>query len=160
MKKLLLSLALTLVTSFGATAVVSNQTATNAVVVATAGVLDSIQLYSTNVTPTIVRFYDGAITNVTAAYTNYLTYTTNIVTEYVTTLGTTNLLTNNVTYNVANVVAAATNNSTAFLTLVVPGSANGQVLNYTAPIPFVFRSNLTLSNDLTGVSGVVTYRTQ
>lgn len=161
MKKLILSLTIalaTLLTANAATAVVSNQSAGASAVVATPAVLDSITLFTTNATPTIVYLYDGAVTNVTGLTTNYITYTTNIVTSYITSLGTTNLHTNNVLYNVAQVNAAATNISTPIYTLVVP--ASGALVTYTPPSPLVFTTKITLSNNLTGVSGVISYRLQ
>ena len=140
------------------TAIISNQVATNAVIVNGGALLDNVVLYSTNTTPTIVYFYDGAITNVTAAWTNYTAYSTNQTYSYITSGGTTNLQTNTTWYVIANPRAAATNNTTPMLTLVVPGSGTGQTLNFTPPIPQIFAQRITVSNNLAGLSGVITYR--
>lgn len=159
MKKLLFSLlAAVSLSSYGATAIVDNLEATNTVVVSTPLVLDSITLYSTNTVPTVVRLIDGDLTTVTAAWTNYTTYTTNLVREYVNTLGTTNTTTNSLLYVQAEPHAAATNATTPIATIVVP--ANGEVLTFTPTIPIIFTDQLNLSNNLAGVSGVISYRTQ
>jgi hypothetical protein len=159
MKKLLINLfaAVALIVNVSAaTTAIANQAATNAVIVNAPLVLDSITLYSTNTTPTIVYLFDGAITNVTAAWTNYTTYTTNQTYSYINSLGTTNLQTNTTLYVQANAHAAATNNSTPLASFVVP--ASGGLVTFTPPIPLTFASKLTLSNNLIGVSGVVSYR--
>lgn len=160
MKKLLFSIlaATMLAPTFGATAVVDNLEATNTVVISTPLVLDSITLYSTNATPTIVRLIDGDLTTVTAAWTNYITYQTNLVRTYINTLGTTNITTNSLQYVQLEPHAAATNATTPILTIVVP--ADGGMVTFEPPSPIVFTSKLNLSNNLMGVSGIVSYRTQ
>jgi hypothetical protein len=132
----------------------SNLAATNTAVITTPLVLEQMTLFSTNTTPTLVFLYDGAITNVTAAYTNYIQYPTNVVTTYTNTTGTTNTLTNRVEYTLAVANAAATNNSSPIRSLVVP--ASGSVTVFTETIPFA--QKLTISNNLAGLSAVIRYR--
>ena len=121
-------------------------------------VLDSITLFTTNATPTLVYLYDGALLSTNAAWTNYTSYVTNLVYSYVTSLGTTNTGTNSVLYVQANPHAAATINVEPLVSLVVP--ANGDLVTYTPPTPLVFSKSLVLSNSLIGVSGTISYRTQ
>lgn len=144
--------------SLAATATIDNQVATNAVIVDDNIVLDSVTLYTTNTTPTLVYIYDGAIEKITGAYTNYTTYITNRVSSYITSLGTTNLHTNSVLFVQSQANAAATNAATPVISIVVP--ANSEVYTFTPTTPMVFSSNLTISNNLAGVSGIVSYRTQ
>lgn len=158
MKKFLVSLfaVVSILTASAATSVISNQSATNAVIVNDSIVLDGITLYSTNATPTIVYIFDGDISVVTAAWTNYTSYATNQVYEYITSLGTTNTSTNSYLYVSAVAHAAATNTAVPLATIVVP--ANSITTTFAPPIPLTFASKLTLSNNLTGLSGVVSYR--
>lgn len=58
-----------------------------------------------------VKFFDAPSTNLTyslGAYTNYLSYTTNIVTSYITPAGVTQLTTNSGVFTYANTVASST----------------------------------------------------
>jgi hypothetical protein len=149
------ALALTAAT-FASTYVGSNLSAGSTEVITTPSVVTSITLFSTNATPTIVRLYDGSVTYVTEAYTNRTYYTTNIASSYVTTGGTTNLQTNTVLTSALVATGAATNNRAPILTIVVPASS--------VPITFDSRSisfaNSTyLSNNLTGLSATIEYRT-
>lgn len=134
----------------------SNLVATNTAVVATPVIVSSVTVFSTNTVPTLVRLYDGALTNVTSAYTNYTTYTTNLIVNYVTTSGITNKYTNDVIWRSPNVVAAATNNTTPTVSFVAP-AAN---VPLTITGPWIFGKSVTLSNNLAGLSVIMTYRTQ
>lgn len=159
MKKLLfgLVLAVSLVSAKAEYFATNNLSASNHFVLAKGAVLQTLTLYSTNTVPTVVRLYDGAITNITSAFTNYVVYTTNEVTTVTsTTTGVTNSFTNTVVKYTAQAVAAATNNNTPRVTIVVPAS--------NVPVEYVFNPNelfssrLTVSNDLTGLSFVLRYR--
>lgn len=152
--------SLSLTSSLAATRATNNVAAgahtlvTNAVVV-----LDSITLWSTNTVPTLVYLYNGSTLYTNAAYTNYTTYVTNIVQPYITSTGTTNQMTNTTLWVQANPVAAVTGGAAQPLaTLVVP--ANNIATTFEPPIGITFNKALVLSNALTGVSGVVSYRTQ
>lgn len=167
MKKLLAILGLSSVTLFAqipsqSVYVTNNMAASATTIISKSIDVGQLTFWTTNTSTTLVYLYDGAITNVTAAYTNYTTYSTNIVSNYVTTTGTTNSLTNHVIYNAAVAVAAATNNSSPYVTIVVPGSlianAAGQFVTYTPPTELVFRNKLTLSNSAAGLNGVISYR--
>jgi hypothetical protein len=157
LKNIILVAAFALNVNAASTAIISNQEATNAVVVNEPLVLDSITLFSTNAAPTIVYLYDGGITYTRSAWTNYVTYPTNQTYTYITSGGTTNTYTASSLYVSATVQAAGTFAATPMVTLVVP--ANGGLVSFTPPIPLVFATKLTLSNSLTGVSGTVSYRT-
>jgi hypothetical protein len=116
--------------------------------------VNQLQLYSTNLTPTIVRLYDGWYVYTNAAFTNYTTYLTNIVTTYTNTTGTTNTFTNSVLFSAAAVTAASTNNNTPpIVSFIVPANNVPITING----PFQFSQKLTLSNNLTGLSGVILY---
>lgn len=119
-------------------------------------VVTQISITTTNDTPTIIRLYDGAITNVTAAYTSYTGYSSNVVTSVITSTGTTNTFTNSV-YFVAPVSNDAATNNT-------PVKIAGSVDKYN-PLIIIpsngaqyFLSRMTLSNNATGVSALVGYR--
>lgn len=157
-KSLILIAALTSVSMFAGTAVGSNKSAGRTEAVFTGPtVMQTVSLWSTNTVPTIVRLYDGNIVWTNAAYTNVTVYTTNLVSTYTNSVGTTNTFTNTTVYSSMAVVAANTNNaSTPIVTLVCP--ANNVPITFDAPL--TIGRFLTLSNDQTGLSYVITYRTQ
>jgi len=158
MKKFILGLMLSLVSLTAQQFYVTNNlAATNNTLLSAAAVLQSIQLYSTNASPTIVQLRDGDATVVTGAYTNWLTYTTNVVSSYINFgTGTTNQQTNTVVTYVANNVAAATNNVNPMFTIVVPASP--AVVNYNFRPNSQVINKLTLSNNLAGLNVVLQYR--
>lgn len=117
--------------------------------------VSSITLSTTNVTPTLVRLIDGYRLQTNAAYTNYTTYTTNRVSSYVTSLGTTNLQTNTVLFYQANAVAASTTAVAEPLVALTVSSV--APVTVTPSLPWQFSKFLTLSNDLQGVNAVISY---
>lgn len=153
--KSFLVFTLTLVSIKADVAVGSNVVATNTVVVNAAAILQNITLFSTNNVPTIVRLLDGNLTTVTGAYTNYIEYSTNVVSSYITTTGVTNIMTNTVLVMIPSSHAAATNNTTAKMTLVVP--ANNVPITFSSVT--IFNNKINLSNNLAGLSYVLQYRT-
>ena len=153
---ILFVLALMTVSVNAGTYVGANLSAGDTAVIAQPTVVTRMTFYSTNATPTIVRLYDGAITNVTGLYTNWTSYVTNEVSTYVNTTGTTNTQTNTVIKALASIVSAATNNMSPILTLVVPASNEPLVFD-SRSIPFA--QKVTLSNNLTGLSAIIDYRT-
>lgn len=165
MKKLLLGLALAGITSaFGQSYYITNNLAgsTNHVTVNSAHYLNEITFFTTNQNATIVRLFDGSVESVLPARTNYVVYTTNLVTSYVTTLGTTNTYTNKYVYVQANPSAASTNVATPVATIVVPGSpiadTQGSPYVFKPVLPILFVSSLNISNTQTGLSAVINYR--
>jgi hypothetical protein len=135
----------------------TNLAATNTVAVNSPALLESIILTSTNTLPTLVQLFDGNLTYTTGAYTNYISYTTNVVSTYISVLGTTNTMTNTVLWNQLDPHAAATNNRTASLALMV-NPASQAAVTYTPPTAIVFSSKINLSNNLAGVNVVLRYR--
>jgi hypothetical protein len=157
MKKFILGLFLAVSVSQAAFFATNNLTAASHAITSRGVVVQSLTLYSTNTVPTLFYLFDGAITNVTAAFTNYTAYTTNEVDTIVsTTTGVTNLFTNTVIKYLATAVAAATNNTTPRVTIVVPAS--------NVPVEYVFNPQesfaqyVTASNNLTGLSFIMRYR--
>ena len=155
MKKLLLTISLLAALNASAQQFfVTNSLAAGArTLVNEAIVLNNLQLLSTS--NTVIRLYDGALTNIVGAYTNYSTFSTNLVTVNVTTTGITNTFTNTVLYTLAQAVTAATNNTPPIATVLVPA-------NPTVPVilngPIIFTKYMTLSNDSGTVSAIVNYR--
>lgn len=154
--KLLLAIAFFTATSFGAQKVGSNLTATNTVIITNACVATSFTFFSTNATPTIVRLFDGDLTYVTGAYTNYTAASTSKVTSFVTVNGTTNLSTNTVIQLTASAHAAATNTLVPIAVFVVPAANVPITIEPDSGIAFA--SKLNLSNNLAGLSYVISYR--
>ena len=156
MKKLLLTIGLMLAASvsYAQTLYVTNSMAAGArTLVNEAIVANSITLFGT--TNTIVRLYDGALTNVVGATTNIATFTTNIVTTYIgPQTGITNIWTNKVFWATAVAVAQTTNNSTPFASFGV--TANQPEVTYQGP--FIISKYLTVSNDVGGLNFRVDYR--
>lgn len=73
-----------------------------------------------------ITFFDApgaTLTFTTAAYTNRLTYSTNIITSWTAITGVTYTETNNVVYTIPNTVAAATNTFRALTTITVPANS-------------------------------------
>lgn len=118
--------------------------------------VSKILLSTTNDTPTIVKLYDGFPYIINTAWTNYVTYTTNITTSYITSTGTTNEVTRTVVQVAPQVNAAATNSQPPLLTFSV------DKLN---PVEFsvpgntvIFSRRVTLDNSLIGVNAAIQYR--
>lgn len=156
MKSILaLVVALSSLSAFGATALISNQAATNATAVSTPAVVQTVQLYSTNTSPTLFYLYDGSLTVTNGAYTNFTSAIGTKVETYIGANGLTNTWTNTVITITANPVAEATAARTPLAALVVP--ANNVPVTYTLNQPFTF--SVITSNNLAGLSGVITYRT-
>jgi hypothetical protein len=153
-KTLLAAVAL-VVTSQGATTAFSNLAATNTTVVTTPAVVNSLTLFSTNTTPTLVRLYDNAITVTNAAYTNYTSTVSTEVESFVGSNGITNAVTNVVVAIATSEHAAETIAKTPVVTVVVP--ANNIPVTITPRS--IFPHKVVLSNNLAGVSGIITYRT-
>ena len=126
------------------------------------GILTSLTAYSTNTSPTIVLLYDGYYLATNVTWTNYTTYTTNVVTSYVTTTGITNNLTNLVIKTVANPHAAVAGTvNTPFATLVVPAaSSSGTITPIVFNDDFLFGKRLSFSNGATGLTLIGHYRNQ
>jgi hypothetical protein len=125
-------------------------------------VLESITFTTTNtLANTIVKFYDGHIITTNTAYTNYTAARTAVVSTYITSTGTTNVLTNYVWKTSANAVAAANTTRNPILTVVVPTMAGGPVswpvLDDTPSL--VFSRFMVVVTDQTGLSFSATYRT-
>jgi len=117
----------------------------------------SVFVSTTNTTaPTVIRIYDGFHVNTNAAYSAPLSYTTNIVTSYITTLGTTNLHTNRLRFNTTQTIAANTNvaNPPVWAFTVPPNST----ATFEPDTSHMFVRFMNLSNNLTGASVVVSYR--
>lgn len=163
MKKLILGLLLTLNCSFAQMGSIyfatNNLAASNHFLLTGGKYVESLTFTTTNTTgSTLVYLYDGAITNVTGAWTNYVTYTTNVVDTYISILGTTNIMTNTVVWNAASTHAAATNNtSPSFVIAVNPATLGPTTYRFTTPLPFL--SRVTLSNSLAGLNAVISYHT-
>ena len=78
-----------------------------------------------------ISFIDApatTLTFVTAAYTNRLSYSTNVITSWTAITGVTYTETNNVVYTVPNTVAAATNSFRTLTTIVVPANSTASWL--------------------------------
>lgn len=164
MKKFLFILgicAATLTSSFAQAGssyfVTNNLTASARSLITGTFLLESITLTTTNTVPTVVRLYDGDTTYITQAYTNYVSYTTNIISTYISVLGTTNTMTNTVLWNGLTGHALATNNTPVIAAVVAnPGTLPVVTWTPTTAIPFV--NKLTLSNDAAGLNVIVRYR--
>lgn len=164
MKKLLiiLGLAASLSCAIAATPAspaTSNQTGANCFVLISGGgiTVDNITLAPAG-TNSIWYFYDCVNTNIVrtnTAFTNWTTYSTNVVLTWLTSGGTTNSVTNTALYTAPVVVAASTNIAvTPVITLAAPGDG---IIAYPVRIPIT--QNLVVSNSHAG-SVVVTYKTQ
>ena len=154
-KSLLIAALLLVANTFGAVTSVSNLSNTNTTIVATPVVITELTLFSTNTTPTIVYLYDGSLTVTNSAYTNYTTSVSTEVESYVGANGLTNAWTNSVITVAANEVAEETVDRTPVATLVVP--ANNVPVTITPNVIFTYSA--ILSNNLAGISGIITYRT-
>jgi hypothetical protein len=132
-------------------------------------VLNSVTAFTTNTAATILRVYDGWVVSTNALYTNYVTFPTNVVTSYINTGGTTNLLTNTVQWVAAQIVAASTNTvPKPIAMLVIPGSRTANVngdpltVNYATGTGYqnglAFGRRLAISNDSAGTTIIVNYR--
>ncbi len=120
-------------------------------VVNEAVVLQSLSVTGTS--NTIVRLYDGPPTNIVGAYSNYTIFATNRITTFVGVNGITNNFTNTVLYTLVQAVAAATNNAVPLLTLNI----GANVAPFTFSTPMIFTRSIGVSNDLGGVTMVLTY---
>lgn len=161
MKKLLTSIGLTfaLAISLQAASLVysTNVLTTNFANYLLSGPLsvDSITLVTTN-TGTVVRFYDNNTTSgfyTNNAYTNMVSYMSNLVSEVVDTFGVTNSYTNLVLFVQRNANAASTNalDPRAAFVLHTSFATTGSDLGY-------FAKGLVMSNDIRGVNVIVYYR--
>lgn len=119
-------------------------------------VVTSITITTTNDTPTIIALYDGAITNVVAAYTSYTTYASNVVEEVITPTGVTNSYTTSRLFVAPVSNAAATNNTPVKIAGTVD-KLNPLIITPTLGAQY-FLSRFTLSNNAAGVSALVGYR--
>jgi hypothetical protein len=139
----------------------NNLAASNHIIFSAGGkVLQSITLWSTNVAPTLVYLRDGTLVTTNGVFTNYVRYTTNVITSDVSAFtGLTNTFTNTVIQYTAVVTAANTN--VAVLpryTFVVPSTPT--VFNFDFdPQPMFVNPTTTLSNSLTGLNVLLEYRT-
>jgi len=139
---------------------------TNNVTVSGPVILSKLILSTTNSTPTIVKLYDGGPTTVTPLWTNYTTFTTNLVSSVITSTGTTNTYTNKVIYTVAKVNAAATNATVAKLVFEVDSLNPVQWplnIGFPSSDPYAgasvqFNSKITLDTSAAGVNAVIQYR--
>lgn len=115
----------------------------------------SITLFSTNTAATLVYLFDGYLIRTNAAYTNYTAALSDVVSTVITSSGSTNLFTNSVWTTSANAVAAANVAATPLASIVVP--PNSDPVTY--QIPYTFTKFLNVSNNLAGLSFVLSYRT-
>lgn len=158
MKKLLITL-ISVVSMFSAHATIfttNNLAATNATMINEPIIGKSITLFTTNATTTLVRLFDGATTREQAAWTNYVLAVTNVVTTYTNTTGTTNTFTNAVLKSFASIHDAETVNIDPIAVIAVP--PNGETITLDLE-GLIFSQYLALSNNLKGVSAIITYRT-
>ncbi len=129
---------------------------TNHYCVAGAFVLQQLQLFTTNDTPGVVKVFDGLPYVDNTQYTNYITYTTNIVSSVITSTGTTNSITNKTVFILPQTVAAARSFATPRFAYSV------DKLNPVTIVPTggfeVFSSRLTLDVGATGAGAVAVYR--
>lgn len=134
----------------------NNLAATNHTIFASGAVIQQITLWSTNASPTMVYLRDGDLTYTNGVYTNFLRYTTNVISSYVGASGITNNQTNvNIVY-VPQTIAANTNNTPVRATITVP--ASGVILTYPFDPNLLFTKKLTLSNSAVGLNAVIQYR--
>lgn len=159
MKKLIsviAALAMVVVGSADSWFTTNNLAAGNHYLFAGPKVITAITITTTNDTPTTINIYDGAITNVTAAYTSYTTYASNVVEEVITSTGVTNSYTTSRLFVAPVSNAAATNNTF----VKIAGSVdklNPLIITPTLGAQY-FLSRFTLSNNAAGVSALVGYR--
>ncbi len=136
--------------------ITNNLAASNHTVFASAKLIESITLSTTNTTAdTIVRLYDGYTTYTNAEYTRPLKYSTNIVTSYITSTGVTNQMTNTSLYVTTETVAAGSGASPVVAAIVIPA---GETITFTPTTSMLIANRLTLSNNLAGTTAIITYR--
>lgn len=115
-----------------------------------------IQLFANSATVSYINLYDSATTNssgTNGAYTNYLSYTTNIATTNISLLtGITNIQTNLVFYE-TNVSFAAATNALPFRTFAVGPSSSATYDNLNL---LMSRGAAFLAN--TNITVIITYR--
>lgn len=133
---------------------------TNKTILATPAVVNSITLYSTNTSATIVKFYDYFRVYTNTAWTNFTTSTTTTIESVITSTGTTNLYTNSVITRTASPTAAASNVEPPILrTVVVPAAPSfgttGNPVVLTGPI--YFNRRIVADISATGLSYVMDY---
>lgn len=151
---LLASVAFSAAKAATATATVTTAS-TNSLITVGARIQSYVVANSSAATCTI-KFFDAPSTSLTytnPAYTNYVSYTTNIVTSYVTYSGVTNSLTNSGLYSYSSTVAAATNNYRTIVTLTVPA---GETVTYTPTDGTLVSFGLTSTNS-TNAAITITY---
>lgn len=127
---------------------------TNHTILTSPFVLESITLWSTNTSPTTVKFYDNWATATNSAWTNLVVSVGTSVTNFVTSSGVTNTFTNTVQKITSTAHAAAVVVPTPILTVTVP--ASGTLVTLDDPIFFTKR--LTLDVSATGLSFNMNYR--
>lgn len=155
MKKILLIISLiglTISVKAQQTFVTNSMAAGLREVVAEAIVVNSIIVSGSS--NTMIRIYDGSVTNVIAAYTNVIRFPTNVVTTFIGPTGITNNWTNTVLTTTATAVGAATNNVPPLLVLAVFAGQPPQIYNG----PYLLTRTLNVSNDLGGLNMIVNYR--
>lgn len=162
MKKLIAILSfLLLQATFAQTVYVeTNLAATNKILVNAPIVLEQLTAYSTNQNVTTLYLLDGYYTTTNAAWTNYTSAITNVVTTYVTSTGVTNSLTNAVYKTFANPHAASTAVTPTLRAYMVPGAPTGGTSIIQINDSLVFGQRLTVSNSSAGLNILLQYRTQ
>ena len=113
-------------------------------------VVKQFYLTGTNATlPLTVYAFDVSstvLTNVVSAYSNMVSYATNLPTSYVNFFGLTNTYTNLVLVDITNSVAAATNTAPVSMVVVANGVTQTRIDN----VSFNFSKGLTITNAGTG----------
>lgn len=162
MKKLIALLSLLVCTSVYSQQyyVESNLAATNKTLIATPLVLEQLTAYSTNANVTTLYLLDGYYTTTNAAWTNYTSAVTNVVTTYITSTGITNSLTNAVYKTFPNPHAASTAVTPTLRAYQIPGAPTGGTSIIQINDSLVFGQRMTVSNSSAGLNILVQYRTQ
>jgi len=139
------------------TGVYNGAPTTNAIVRSGGALVSTVTLSTSNALGTMVHIFDSSLvvpTNLLAAYTNRVVYTTNLVNNYVTTTGVTNFHTNLVQISRNEAKAAATIYLPAVATYFIPGVNTPQTFTLDA----VFAKGIVVSNSTPGATVIVNYR--
>lgn len=127
---------------------------TNHTILTSPLILQSITLWSTNTSPTTVKFFDNWATSTNTAWTNLVVSVAAVVTNFVTSSGVTNSFTNTVQKVTSTAHAAAIVVPTPILTVTVPASG----VLVTLDDPIFFTKRLTLDVSAAGLSFNMSYR--
>jgi len=160
MKKILFSLLLGVGLVANAATLSTNLSAVSTNSLIASGVLiTEITVANSGAAGVTLGFFDNNLASTVwtnSAYTNRLSYITNLVTSFTNFSGVIQTNTNSVIYTIDQAYAAATNNRTKFLTLTV---SNGQTYVYTPTDVLVAGLGLTITNTMTNGTLTVKYST-